>query len=196
MRYEAIVIGVSAGGMNALDTILSSLPVDFGLPIIIVQHMDPESRDYLRNHLDRKCDISVKEAEEKEKIAKGVAYIAPPNYHLLLEEDRTFSLSSDEWVNYSRPSIDVMFESAADVYGRRLVGVVLTGANADGSDGLKKIKRAGGLAIVQDPSTAHVDVMPKSAIAASKVDHVLPLKEIADLFKDLSNASRADETKP
>ena len=182
--------------MNALGTILSCLPVDFALPIIIVQHMDPESRDYLPDHLDRKCDMSVKEAEEKEKIAKGVAYIAPPNYHLLLEEDRTFSLCTDEWVNYSRPSIDVMFESAADVYGRRLVGVVLTGANADGSDGLKKIKRAGGLAIVQDPATAHVDVMPKSAIAAAKVDHVLRLEEIADLFKKLSNASRADETRP
>lgn len=196
MRYEAIVIGVSAGGMNALGTILSCLPIDFALPIIIVQHMDPESRDYLPDHLDRKCNISVKEAEEKERIVKGVAYIAPPNYHLLLEEDRTFSLSADELVNYSRPSIDVMFESAADVYGRRLVGVVLTGANADGSEGLKKIKRAGGLAIVQDPTTAHVDIMPKAAIAASKVDHVLALEEIADLFKKLSNASHGDETKP
>jgi two-component system chemotaxis response regulator CheB len=196
MRYEAIVIGVSAGGMNALGTILSRLPVDFALPIIIVQHMDPESYDYLTELLDRKCNISVKQAEEKEKIAKGVAYIAPPNYHLLLEEDRTFSLSVDEWVNYSRPSIDVMFESAADVYGKGLVGVVLTGANADGSAGLKKIKRAGGLAIVQDPATAHADVMPKAAIAASKVDYVLPLEEIPELFKELSNASRGDETKP
>ena len=196
MRYEAIVIGVSAGGMNALGTILSDLPVDFALPIIIVQHMDPDSRDYLPEHLDQKCNISVKEAEEKEKVTKGVAYIAPPNYHLLLEEDRTFSLSVDEWVNYSRPSIDVTFESAADVYGRRLVGVVLTGANADGSAGLKKIKKAGGLAIVQDPATAHVDIMPKAAIAALKVDHVLPLEEIPELFKKLSDASRADETKP
>ncbi len=196
MRYEAIVIGVSAGGMNALSTILSGLPVDFALPIIIVQHMDPDSRDYLPEHLDQKCNISVKEAEEKEKITKGVAYIAPPNYHLLVEEDRTFSLSVDDWVNYSRPSIDVMFESAADVYGRRLVGVVLTGANADGSAGLKKIKKAGGLAIVQDPATAHVDIMPKAAIAASRVDHVLPLEEIPELFKKLSDASRADETKP
>jgi two-component system chemotaxis response regulator CheB len=196
MRYEAIVIGVSAGGMNALGTILSGLPVDFALPIIIVQHMDPESRDYLPEHLDQKSNISVKEAEEKEKITKGVAYIAPPNYHLLVEEDQTFSLSVDEWVNYSRPSIDVMFESAAEVYGRKLVGVVLTGANADGSAGLKKIKGAGGLAIVQDPATAHVDIMPKAAIAASKVDHVLPLEEIPKLFKKLSDASRADETKP
>jgi two-component system chemotaxis response regulator CheB len=195
MKYEAVVIGVSAGGMNALSTVLSRLPADFGLPVIIVQHMDPHSRDYLPNHLDRKCTITVKEAEDKEKIRSGVAYIAPPNYHLLLEEDRTFSLSVDDVVNFSRPSIDVMFETAADVYNRKLVGVVLTGANADGSKGLKKIKAMGGMAIVQDPMTAYVDVMPKAAIAITKVDHVLPLEEIAVLLTELSNSSYTDEMK-
>ena len=196
MKYEAIVMGVSAGGMSALSTVLSRLPADFALPIIMVQHMDPNSRDYLPNHLDRECNIQVKEAEDKENIMSGVAYIAPPNYHLLLEEDRTFSLSVDDAVNYSRPSIDVMFETAADVFKRRLVGVVLTGANADGSNGLKKIKALGGLAVVQDPATAHVDYMPKAAIASTKVDHILPLEEIASLLTELSHSSRADEMKP
>ena len=196
MKYEAIVIGVSAGGMNALDTVLTRLPDDFTLPIIIVQHMDPNSRDYLSNHLDRKCNIQVKEAEDKENIMDGVAYIAPPNYHLLLEEDRTLSLSVDDLVNYSRPSIDVMFETAADVYERRLVGVVLTGANADGSKGLTKVKALGGLAVVQDPATAQVDYMPKAAIASTRVDHILSLEKIASLLTELSNSSRADEMKP
>ena len=196
MKYEAIVIGVSAGGMNALSTVLSGLSDDFALPIIIVQHMDPNSRDYLSDHLDQKCNIQVKEAEDKENIMDGVAYIAPANYHLLLEEDRTFSLSVDDLVNYSRPSIDVMFETAADVYRRKLVGVVLTGANADGSEGLTKIKAMGGLAVVQDPATAHVDYMPKAAIASTKVDHILSLEGIVSLLTELSNSSRADEMKP
>jgi two-component system chemotaxis response regulator CheB len=196
MKYEAIVMGVSAGGMSALSTVLSRLPADFALPIIIVQHMDPNSRDYLPDHLDRECNIQVKEAEDKENIMSGVAYIAPPNYHLLLEEDRTFSLSVDDAVNYSRPSIDVMFETAVDVYKEKLVGVVLTGANADGSKGLTKIKAMGGLAVVQDPATAHVDYMPKAAIASTKVDHILPLEEISSLLMELSNSSRADELKP
>jgi two-component system chemotaxis response regulator CheB len=193
MQYEAIVIGVSAGGMNALGEILPLLPDDFALPIIIVQHMDPNSRDYLSNHLNRICKIQVKEAEDKESIMDGIAYIAPANYHLLVEEDRTLSLSVDDLVNYSRPSIDVMFETAADVYKRKLVGVVLTGANADGSKGLAKIKTLGGLAIVQDPATAHVDYMPKAAIATTRVDHILTLEEIANLLKKLSNSSRAYE---
>ena len=196
MKYEAIVIGVSAGGMSALSTVLSRLPHDFALPIIIVQHMDANSHGYLPDHLDRNCSIRVKEAEEKESIMGGVAYIAPPNYHLLLEEDRTFSLCVDDAVNYSRPSIDVMFESAADVYERKLVGAVLTGANSDGSKGLTKIKAMGGLAIVEDPATAHVDYMPKAAIASTKVDHILRLEEIASLLTELSNSSRADEMKP
>jgi two-component system chemotaxis response regulator CheB len=190
MKYEAIVIGVSAGGMNALGTILPHLPDDFAFPIIIVQHMDPNSRDYLSDHLNRKCSIQVKEAEDKENIIDGVAYLAPANYHLLVEEDRTLSLSVDDLVNYSRPSIDVMFETAADVYKRRLVGVILTGANADGSKGLTKIKAMGGLAVVQDPATAHVDYMPKAAIASTRVDHILPLEEIVNLLKKLSNSSR------
>ena len=196
MKYEAIVIGVSAGGMNALGTVLPRLPDDFALPIIVVQHMDPNSRDYLSDHLDRKCNIQVKEAEDKESVMDGVAYIAPANYHLLVEEDRTLSLSVDDLVNYSRPSIDVMFETAADVYEKKLVGVVLTGANSDGSKGLAKIKALGGLAVVQDPATAHVDYMPKAAIASTRVDHILPLDDIASLLMKLSNSSGAYEIKP
>ena len=195
MKYEAIVIGVSAGGMNALSAVLPILPDDFSLPIIIVQHMDPNSRDYLSDHLNRKCNIQVKEAEDKEKIMNGVAYIAPANYHLLVEEDRTLSLSVDDLVNYSRPSIDVMFETAADVYEKGLIGVILTGANADGSKGLTRIKALGGLVIVQDPATAQVDYMPKAAIASTRVDHILALEEIARLLTKFSHSSRTDEMK-
>lgn len=178
LRYEAIVVGVSAGGMEALCTILPSLPANFSCPVIIVQHMHPESGGYLPTILNKKCQTTVKEADEKEQIGPGVIYIAPPNYHLLIEKDRTFSLSLEEPVNFSRPSIDVLFESAADAYRERLVGVILTGANKDGSRGLKRIKEMGGLAIVQDPLTAEIDSMPRAAISAVNVDYVLPLDQI------------------
>lgn len=178
MRYRAVVIGVSAGGMDALLTILPNLPADFPVPVIIVQHVGPQANNYLAQHLNASCRLTVKEADEKESIAAGVVYLAPANYHLLIEEDKTLSLSVSERVNYARPSIDVLFETAADAYGPDLIGIVLTGANDDGSRGLRKIKEQDGLTVVQDPATALVSVMPKSAIAATAVDHILPLEEI------------------
>lgn len=187
MEYEAIVVGVSAGGMEALNCVLPQLPPDFALPVIIVQHAHPTSDNFLAHYLDEKCNLRVKEADEKEDIAGGVIYIAPPNYHLMIEDDRTFSLSVDEPVNYARPSIDVLFKTAADVYGRDLVGLILTGANADGSHGLKTIKGAGGLAIVQDPRTAEADTMPQAAIMAADVDYVLPLEEIGPALIMIAN---------
>ena len=135
MRYEAIVIGVSSGGMNAMKVIFSLLPEDFNTPIIIVQHISPRSDKQWISILNYMCKINVKEVDEKEKIEKGNIYIAPPNYHLLIEKDKTFSLTIDERVNFARPSIDVLFESAAEAYTNKLIGVVLTGSNNDGTKG-------------------------------------------------------------
>ncbi|MBF0344524.1 MAG: chemotaxis protein CheB [Nitrospirae bacterium] len=185
-KYEAVVIGVSAGGTNALKMILSSMPADFSLPVIIVQHLHPNSKNDMPDLYNDSCRLKVKQADEKEGIVRGCIYFAPPNYHLLVEDDRTFSLSVEAPVNFSRPSIDVLFESASDVYGASLIGVVLTGANNDGSRGLKKIKDGGGLTIVQDPDTAEYPSMPTSAIAASKIDYVVPLEDIVSVIVKLS----------
>ncbi len=185
MNYRAVVIGVSAGGMSALGEILPRLPVDFSLPVIIVQHISPQSDNYMIKHFNGISEITVKEADEKETALPGHAYFAPPNYHLLVEEDFTFSLSVENRVNYSRPSIDVLFESAIDAYCSSLIGIILTGANNDGSKGLKKIKDCGGLTIVQDPKTAEVPAMPEAAIKLSKPDYVLKLKDIAPFLVNL-----------
>lgn len=189
MKYEAIVIGVSAGGMEALSTILPYLPAGIAIPLIVVQHQLSTSDDFLAGYLNERCNLEVKQADEKESIEQGVIYFAPPGYHLMIEEDRTFSLTTDPSINFARPSIDVLFETAADVYGAKLVGVVLTGANTDGSQGLKKIKELGGLAIVQNPETAEVDTMPKAAIAATKIDHILPLEKIGPFICKLAGLS-------
>ena len=182
MNYKAIVIGSSAGGLNALRTILTMLGPDFKIPIIIVQHTSPSSDNYITTYLDELCNLTVKEADEKEVIVNGHVYFAPPNFHLLVEENKTFSLSIDERVNFARPSIDVLFDTATYSFKDQLIGIILTGANHDGALGMKKIKQAGGLCIVQDPNTAEVDSMPLSAIHTAKVDHILSLTEIANLL--------------
>ncbi len=183
--YKAIVIGVSAGGMTALDTILPQLPKDFYLPVIVAPHRHPNSDDYLEHHLGRNCAVHVKQADQGEKITPGTVYIAPPNYHLLIEDNFTLSLSLDAPINFARPSIDVLFQSAADAYGPQLIGIVLTGANDDGSRGLKKIKGMGGLTIVQDPRAAEIPQMPKAAIAAANPHHILTLREIPERLINL-----------
>ena len=186
LNFEAVVIGTSAGGVNALQVILKSLPRNFALSVIIVQHLHPNSDDYSARILNDSCKMTVKQANEKEKIEPGVVYTAPPNYHLLVEEDKTFSLSIAEREKYARPSIDILFETAADVYGAELIGIILTGANNDGSQGLKRIKEKGGLTIVQDPETAEVDSMPRDAIATTKVDYILPLEQIGPHLRKMS----------
>ncbi|MEE8479635.1 MAG: chemotaxis protein CheB, partial [Desulfobacterales bacterium] len=179
---------VSAGGMNALPVVLSPLPPDFPLPVVVVHHVSPDSNNsYFISSLDERIQLKVKEADEKEPIMRGYVYIAPVNYHLLVEDDETFSLSVDAKVNYSRPSIDVLFESAVEVYKSKLIGIILTGANNDGAKGLKKINQHDGLAIVQDPKEAESDAMPRAALAACKADYVLSLEEIAGFLKELSN---------
>lgn len=182
-KFRAIAIGASAGGFGALKIILSQLKEELDTPVIIVQHIGANSGNYMPQYLNSVSQLKVKEAEEKEKLKPGTVYVAPPDYHLLVESNETLSLSVDERVNYSRPSIDVLFESASDAFGNALIGIVLTGANSDGSAGLKKIRRAGGLAIVQDPHSAEVSAMPEAAIAAVGMpDHILSLEDIAKLL--------------
>ncbi|HIE01047.1 MAG TPA: chemotaxis protein CheB [Thiotrichaceae bacterium] len=188
-RFEAVVIGSSAGGIKALSAILAALPSDFPLPIIIVQHLHPHSDSYLAKILGSKCGLRVKQADEKEAITDSVVYLAPPNYHLLIEEDRSFSLSIEGPVNFARPAVDVLFETAIYAYRDKLIGIILTGANHDGSQGLKKIKQIGGYVIVQDPKTAEADAMPQSAIAATKVDKILPIEQIGPYLLQLVNRS-------
>ena len=182
MRYEAIVIGVSSGGMNALRYLFSALPADFGMAIIVVQHVSARSDSLWIKLLNDVSNLNIKEADEKEKIEAGNVYIAPSNYHLLIEKDKTFSLTIDERVNYARPSIDVLFESAAEAYKNKLIGIILTGSNSDGTNGIKRIQECGGLAIVQDPKTAEAAYMPTSAIAAIQPDYILSLEDIIKLL--------------
>ena len=186
---RAIVIGSSAGGVKALKVVLSSLAKDFSLPIAIVQHLGSGSNGMLAGQLCEKSHVLVKEAEDKESLRPGIAYIAPPDYHLLIEKDATFSLSVDEKVNFSRPSIDVLFESAAVAYGLGLVGIVLTGSNSDGALGLKKIHANGGLTIVQDPLTAESPKMPQYCLDAFDPDHILSLEEIGPFINSISIGS-------
>jgi len=187
MEYEAIVIGVSSGGMNALKYLFSTLPADYRIPIIIVQHVSARSDNDWIKLLNAKSNLSIKEADEKEKIETGNVYIAPSNYHLMIEKDKTFSLTIDEYVNFARPSIDVLFESAAEAYKKKLIGIVLTGSNNDGTKGIKRIKECGGLAIIQDPKTAESPNMPASAIAAVQPDYILSLEKIVQLLLKITN---------
>lgn len=191
--YQAVVIGASAGGMKAFQILLKSLPKDFSLPIMVVQHMHPESDEYMINILNQECDLTIKQADEKEPIKPGIVYFAPPNYHLLVETDKTLSLTVNERVCYARPSIDVLFETAAEAYADTLIGIILTGGNYDGSRGLKRIKETGGLTIVQDPETAEAASMPLEAIGSTSVDHIMPLVEIGPFLREFSQ--KAPKTK-
>lgn len=182
MQYEAIVIGTSSGGLNALQTLLPALPADFPAPVIVVQHISPLSDNYWIRYLDAACALSVKEAEEKEAIVRGSIYVAPPNYHLLVEKDKTFSLTIGEKVNYARPSIDLLFETAAETWQEKLVGIILTGSNSDGTAGIRRIRECGGFTIAQDPATAESSYMPASAIAGGCIDGIYSLEEIINIL--------------
>lgn len=190
MSFKAIVIGASAGGMEAIKAILSRLPADFALPIFIVQHIKAGKNSNTVDYFKRYCKIEIKEAESNMKIKKGVAYFAPPDYHLLVEKNKTLTLSVEDKINYSRPSIDILFETAADVYGKELIGVILTGASNDGSNGMLEIKNKGGLCVVQDPKTALMDTMPSEALKKVDADYVLSLEKIADVLVHYNDCSR------
>ncbi len=184
-NYSAIVIGVSTGGLKALEMILPELPLNDAMPVVVVQHRGHNRDDFFCTHLDGLCALRVQEAEEKMPIQSGSVYIAPADYHLQVEEDRTFSLSVDPLVHYARPSVDVLFETAAEVYREKLVGVVLTGANRDGAAGLLRIKELGGLTVIQEPETACAPEMPQAAIDAGAGDLILPLEEIGSFLARL-----------
>lgn len=185
--YRAIVVGTSAGGLHALTFLLNQLPPNYPIPIIVVQHRSKDQRDLFEEVLQSKCKIKIKQADEKEKIRGGYVYIAPPDYHLLVETDMTFSLSADEMVLYSRPSINVLFESAAIVYRDKLVGIILTGANNDGASGISMIKKHGGLTIAQAPAEAQFPVMPGASIKTKNIQHIWTLVEIQNFLLQISD---------
>ena len=184
MAYEIVVVGTSWGGLTALRELIGGLPEGFGLPVVVVQHRHRESDSLLARLLQETTSLNVCEVEDKSPIASGNVYLAPADYHLLVEPGH-LSLSTDEPVRYSRPSIDVMLQSAADSYGERAVGVVLTGANADGAAGLRRIVDRGGLAYVQLPQTAESPTMPQAAINAVPQARVLTIAEIAESLATL-----------
>jgi two-component system, chemotaxis family, protein-glutamate methylesterase/glutaminase len=179
-KPEAIVIGASAGALEALSMILPSLPGDFPAPIIIVVHIPPDKRSVLAELFRAKCRIQVVEVEDKEPLRPATAYFAPPDYHLLVEDRQTLGLTNEEPVLFSRPAIDVLFESAADVYGPDVAAILLTGANQDGAKGLAAIAKAGGAVIVQDPETAFAGAMPEAGLKLCPEAQVLSLDGISE----------------
>jgi len=184
------VVGTSLGGLHAVGALLSGLPEEFPLPVVVVQHRQAGSEDRLSALLQEHSALPVAEANDKEAIVPGRVYLGPADYHLLIETG-SFCLSTEAPVQHARPSIDVLFESAADAYRERTIGVILTGVGQDGARGLARIKERGGLAVVQDPATAEASGMPEAAIAATEVDHILPLAEIASFLSAV--ASRPSE---
>jgi len=184
MSPYVVVVGTSYGGLQALSMLLGGLPADFGAAMVVVQHRSRDSDETLSRLLQDRTSLPVVEVDDKDAIEPGHIFIAPPDYHLLIE-GKTFALSTEAPVAFSRPSIDVLFESAAEALGDRVVGVLLTGANADGAVGLVRIKQRGGYVIVQDPETAVGRAMPAAGIAIAPVDIVLPLERIAGHLVDV-----------
>ncbi|MBJ2267080.1 chemotaxis protein CheB [Pseudomonas sp. MF6772] len=182
---QAIVVGASAGGVEALLSVFGALAPGFNLPIIAVLHLPDERRSQLAEVFDRRLAIPVVEARDKETIQPGTLYFATPGYHLSVEHDHSLSLSQEERVHHSRPAIDYLFESAADVYGPNLLAILLTGANQDGARGLAQVKQRGGTTVIQDPAEARVAVMPMAALALHTPDHILTLSRIGDLLASL-----------
>jgi two-component system chemotaxis response regulator CheB len=185
---KAVVIGASAGAVQALLTILPVLPASYPLPVLVVVHVPADRDNALVPLLQSKCRLPVKEAEDKEALTGGVVYFAPSDYHLLVETDGALALSRDEPVNYSRPSIDVLFESAADLFETGLVGIILTGANDDGAAGLRAVVAAGGAAIVEDPAQAYAAAMPQAALQACPAATVMSLEAIGSYLSTLGTA--------
>lgn len=184
-RIEAIVVGASAGGVEALLKVFSPLRKGFSVPILVVLHLPDERDSQLAEVFGRRLAVPVEEARDKQDILPGTLYVATPGYHLSVEADRSLSLSLEEPVHHSRPSIDVLFESAADVYGPNLLAVVLTGANDDGARGLSRVKTLGGITVVQDPEEAQVPTMPEAALSLHEPDHILTLQGIGRLLAGL-----------
>ncbi len=183
--YKVVVIGGSAGSFTVLANILSKIPKEFSLPIIICCHRLKHVRSGFIEALEIKSVKQVTEPDDKESIKKGRVYVAPANYHLGIELGNSFALSTEEMVNNSRPAIDITFETAAYVYKEKMIGILLTGANKDGAQGMKSVKEYGGLTIVQEPKECTIDTMPKAAMAATKIDYVMRAEEIVKFLNDL-----------
>ena len=177
--FEIVAVAASAGGLNAVGRVLESLPRDFAASIVIVQHLDPRHRSLMADILSRRTGLKVKEASNGEFLQVGAVYIAPPNYHLLVNSDRSLSLTSTELVHFVRPSADLLFESVAASFKDRAIAVVLSGSGSDGAMGVKAIKKMGGTVIIQDQMTSDFFGMPGAAMSTGCVDFVLPLAEIA-----------------
>ena len=186
-KCEALLIGGSAGSLDVLLKVLPDLKSALVFPIVIVLHRKPGKESLLTDLLNTKTNLKVKEIEEKEQLTPGIIYIAPPSYHLLIEKNKTFSLDASEKINFSRPSIDVSFTSAAEIFGRNLVAILLSGANSDGSDGLQKVHQNGGYTIVQNPDSAVARFMPEYALGHVKINSVLNPEEMASFINQLSN---------
>lgn len=182
---QIVVVGCSAGGLSALHMLLGGLSGPLSVPMVVVCHSGSEDMRLFCELLESRSGLRVQEAEERQLPAPGHIYVAPSGYHLLLERDGRFALSVDPRVAFSRPSIDVLFESAAEVWHEGVLAVLLTGANADGAEGCLKIRRAGGTVVIQDPDTAQVPMMPAAALELSGADHCLPLPKISPLLESL-----------
>ncbi|MGJ7567161.1 chemotaxis protein CheB [Variovorax sp. GB1R11] len=187
-RVDAVVLGASAGGIDALSTLLHDLPATWQLPMAVVLHLPEDHDSHLAEIFAQRLPFAVREAADKMPLAGGSLYFAPPGYHLSIERERTFSLSCEPPVLFSRPSIDVLMSSAADAYGPALAGFLLTGANYDGAEGLQRIHLAGGLTAVQEPKEAQISTMPQAAIARHAPDYVLPLRQLRELLLQLEAA--------
>ncbi|ARA81065.1 chemotaxis protein CheB [Pseudomonas amygdali pv. tabaci str. ATCC 11528] len=186
---DAIVVGASAGGVEALLKIFRNLRPGFSLPILMVLHLPDDRRSQLAHVFQNRLAIPVKEADDKEDIVPGTLYVAPAGYHVSVESDFSLSLSQEDRVFYSRPSIDILFGSAADAYGPRLAGVLLTGANNDGAQGLLQIKKYGGFTVIQDPSQAQASTMPEAGLALHSPDYLLSLNDIGRLLVELERTA-------
>lgn len=188
---DAIVIGASAGGVEAVGQLLAAVSPDFIPAMLVVLHLPPEGPNALASVLSRRCALPVKEAEDKENIMPGTVYVSPADYHLLVEPDFSLSLSRDEARHYSRPSIDMLFESAALAYRKKLLAILLTGANADGTEGMKQVQECGGRCWVQDPAEALSSAMPEAALQLITPERVLPLQDMAAALKQINRVSLA-----
>lgn len=193
--YCGVVIGCSAGGPEALKIVLRDLPRDYGLPVLVVQHLHPSDEGRFAQHLDQSILLEAREVMDKTTILPGCVHVAPANYHLLIEADGRFALDTGEKVNYSRPSIDVTFESAALAWSGRLVCILLSGASHDGAAGALLAKGRGATVLVQDPAQAEAPVMPQAAIDAGAASHVLPLVGIAEFLLKAHSHNIINETK-
>ena len=189
--FQLVTVASSAGGVRALAQLLTGLPGDLPVPVVIVQHLDPRHQTVIAEVLGRHCPMPVKLAEHEEQAKPGTVYVAPPNRHLFIGADSVLTLADGELVHFVRPSADLLFEAAAGAYGASTIGCVLTGSGGDGAMGVRAIKARGGTVIVEDPETAEFRGMPEAAVGAAAVDFVLLLEEIAPVVRRLVQAGRS-----